>query len=67
MSAAQSLLDKLSGERDRWEVQTKELREELKTLSTHSLLAAAFLTYLGNAPEDVRKSTMQDWTEFLQV
>eukprot|EP00698_Gefionella_okellyi_P019038 TRINITY_DN5781_c1_g2_i1.p1 TRINITY_DN5781_c1_g2~~TRINITY_DN5781_c1_g2_i1.p1 ORF type:complete len:3148 (-),score=914.00 TRINITY_DN5781_c1_g2_i1:20-9082(-) len=64
---AQSLLDKLGGERDRWEKQTKELREELKTLPLNALFGAAFTTYLGNAPEDVRRSVVASWCEQLQL
>ena len=31
------------------------------------LLAAAFITYMSSAPEDVRHSCLKDWMQYLQL
>ena len=38
-----------------------ELNNELQTLPLRALLAAAFITYMSSAPEDVRQKALQDW------
>lgn len=67
LSAAQELLGKLSGERSRWEDQVKGLNENLRALPFHALLAAAFITYLGGFPEDIRTQVMKSWTEKMGI
>lgn len=42
-------------------LQLAELSEDLTQLPVNSLLAAAFITYLSFAPEDVRQSLMAEW------
>jgi len=44
-------------------LQLAELSEDLKQLPVNSLLAAAFITYLSFAPEDVCQSLMADWQD----
>jgi len=44
-------------------LQLAELSEDLKQLPVNSLLAAAFITYLSFAPEDVRQSLMAEWQD----
>jgi dynein heavy chain 2 len=44
-------------------LQLAELSEDLKQLPLNSLLAAAFITYLSFAPEDVRQSLMEEWQD----
>jgi hypothetical protein len=44
-------------------LQLTELSEDLKQLPVNSLLAAAFITYLSFAPEDVRQSLMAEWQD----
>ena len=63
--AAENLVGKLKGEHHRWTQQVDELSHEVEQLPTCSLLAAAFLTYLSNAPEDERQSKMAQWTEMV--
>jgi hypothetical protein len=44
-----------------------ELSEELKELPKRALLASAFITYLAQAPEDIRRNFMNSWSEALGV
>jgi dynein heavy chain 2 len=67
VQAASSLLGKLGGEKDRWDRQVRELRAEMGSLPVGALLAAACVTYLGNASEDVRASTVRMWSDMLKV
>ena len=61
LHSAQQLLGKLSGEKDRWEGQLKELQQSLDLMPKHSMLAAGFVTYLSSHPENVRESTIKNW------
>lgn len=61
LGAAQSLLGKLSGEQGRWKKQVEGLTEALTQLPSHSLLAAAFVAYLGDQPEDFRRRKLGEW------
>ena len=61
LQAAQSLLSKLSGEQQRWEVTVHNLSASLHSLTHHAMLAAAFITYLGGCDEDVRAEMMTTW------
>lgn len=40
-----------------------EIRDELATLPKRAQLAAAFITYLSAAPEDQRKTRLDEWTK----
>ncbi|RXG65468.1 Cytoplasmic dynein 2 heavy chain 1 [Armadillidium vulgare] len=62
MNSARNLVSKLDGEYTRWNEQVSELSQSLENLPNEAALAAAFITYLSNAPEDVRKVTMAHWT-----
>lgn len=44
-----------------------EFTQVLQQLPTGSLLAAAFITYLGGEPEDVRQATLTQWYADLKV
>lgn len=65
LQAAQSLLSKLGGERERWDKTVKDISKDLESLPSNSLLAAGFATYLGGSPEDIRRSMIEDWSEKL--
>ncbi|KAJ3360793.1 Cytoplasmic dynein 2 heavy chain 1 [Kappamyces sp. JEL0680] len=65
MNRAQGLLEKLSGEGERWEAQFQELDNYIVTLPRNALLAAAFVVYLGGESEDVRKSSIARWQSIL--
>lgn len=47
--------------------QVSELESGLKGLPREALLAAAFISYLSEAPEDVRKATLAHWGRLLKV
>lgn len=59
LDKAQHLLDQLGGERERWQQQERSLRQSIATLPIQMLLAAAFTTYLAQAPEDTRERVQQ--------
>lgn len=48
-------------------LQAGSLVRELKVLPLHTLLTAAFITYLPSKPEDARAASMQRWMSFLGV
>jgi len=61
LSKADSLMSKMSGERDRWQQQTREIQRDAELLSTYTTLAAAYCTYLGQFSEDYRAQANQSW------
>ncbi|KAJ8280434.1 hypothetical protein GJAV_G00054510 [Gymnothorax javanicus] len=61
IQAAEKLIHQLDGEHKRWNSQVTEMTEELDTLPKRAQLAAAFITYLSAAPEDQRKSSLEEW------
>ena len=67
LNAARNLVEKLSGERDRWQVQVGDLNKEMAAIPYNALLAAGFVTYLGGLPEDERSSLLQRWKELAGV
>ena len=63
IKAAQGLLGKLSGEGSRWNTNVQEIKKNMSLLPKTTLLAAAFVTYLGPETEDVRKAFCSSWME----
>ena len=63
IASAQLLLGKLEGEGKRWENQIKEINENLNSLPKNSLVSSAFVTYLGEHPEDIRHQMVKKWAE----
>lgn len=61
IAAAENLIGKLEGEHKRWSGQVRELAMELEQLPHRALLAAAFITYLSQAPEDERREKLAKW------
>ena len=59
LSSAQELLGKLSGEKKRWELQLRELKENLDQVPKYSMLSAGFTTYLSSYSEDIRDSLLK--------
>lgn len=47
--------------------QVGELAAELKELPKRALLAAGFVTYLAQAPEDLRRTSLTGWKDSLGV
>ena len=54
LGAAQELLEKLSGERKRWDQTMKQLSAATSALAGNALLSAGFLVYLADEAEAVR-------------
>ncbi|KAF5224389.1 Cytoplasmic dynein 2 heavy chain (DYNC2H1) [Trypanosoma cruzi] len=61
--SAHDLLVKLASEHDRWASQIRAIRADQHLLPKRCLLAAAFVMYLGNEAEDVRRRTLDGWKE----
>jgi dynein heavy chain 2 len=67
IAAAENLVGKLEGEYKRWSAQVGELTKELEQLPRRAVLAAGFITYLSQAPEDQRRSKLSDWVSSIGV
>ncbi|KAK2517344.1 Dync2h1 [Columba guinea] len=63
LKAAEMLINQLDREHQRWNMQVSEITDELATLPKRAQLAAAFITYLSAAPEDQRKTSLDEWTK----
>ncbi|XP_040400085.1 cytoplasmic dynein 2 heavy chain 1 isoform X2 [Cygnus olor] len=63
LKAAEVLINQLDREHKRWSTQVSEITHELSTLPKRAQLAAAFITYLSAAPEDQRKTRLDEWTK----
>ncbi|KAJ7398962.1 hypothetical protein BTVI_119896 [Pitangus sulphuratus] len=63
LKAAEELINQLDREHKRWNTQVTEITDELATLPKRAQLAAAFITYLSAAPEDQRKTSLDEWTK----
>ncbi|KAF1521633.1 Cytoplasmic dynein 2 heavy chain 1, partial [Eudyptes sclateri] len=63
LKAAEVLINQLDREHKRWSTQVSEITDELATLPKRAQLAAAFITYLSAAPEDQRKTSLDEWTK----
>ena len=48
-------------------LQVGELSKELQELPMRGLLAAAFITYLPSAPEDLRRERIKSWMETIGI
>ena len=63
LNAAQSLLEKLGGERGRWDETLQNLRGEMQSVAGHALLSAGFITYLANMVEAERSRLIASWVQ----
>ncbi|XP_010008233.1 PREDICTED: cytoplasmic dynein 2 heavy chain 1-like, partial [Nestor notabilis] len=63
LKAAEVLINQLDREHKRWSTQVSEITDELAMLPKRAQLAAAFITYLSAAPEDQRKTSLDEWTK----
>lgn len=64
---ASDLLSKLAGEKTRWSEQVKAIQRDVQLMPRRALAAAAFITYLGKEPEDVRRNVAAGWVERLKL
>ncbi|TPX45912.1 hypothetical protein SeLEV6574_g03556 [Synchytrium endobioticum] len=67
LEVATSLLTKLEIEERRWRMQVKNYKCELELLPRQSLIASAFVTYLGGASESVRDAMLKTWSNGLNL
>jgi len=63
LSKANNLMSKMSGEKVRWEAQVGEIQRNNEMLSTYTVLASAYCTYLGHYAEDLRMKAQLEWTQ----
>jgi dynein heavy chain 2 len=63
LQKANNMLQKMSGEKGRWQQQVQDIKRDAEQLTTYTVLASAYSTYLGHFPEDVRHKANKDWTE----
>ena len=62
LHAAESLLNQLSGENERWSKQIKVLEREMELVPNNSMISAAVMTYLGAQNETTREKYIKEWT-----
>lgn len=67
IQGSQELLEKLWGEGGRWEAQAKDIQVSISSLPRYTLLSAAFIIYLPNAPEGVRKEKISQWSQITKI
>ena len=67
IAAAENLVGKLEGEHKRWATQVQDLTSELEQLPMRALLAAGFITYLSQTPEDMRRNMLDQWMGHVHV
>ena len=61
LSSAQEMLDKLSGERTRWDTMMTELNGQIGAMAGSALLSAGFLVYLADETEQTRAQMLSEW------
>jgi dynein heavy chain 2 len=66
LESAQKLLLQLSGEKDRWETQVEEIKNNLLLLPIKSLLSGGYITYLGFENEKVREDKLTEWKQMVK-
>jgi dynein heavy chain 2 len=57
----------LESEFERWNKEVENMDTDLKKVPYFCLLGAAFITYLCNAPEDIRKKSLDRWMSMFGV
>jgi len=66
LEAAEGLLGKLGGEKERWQEQVNSLEHELKALPLNTVASAGFITYLPNLSERQREEMLGKWCAYMQ-
>ena len=61
LNSAQNLLQQLSGEKDRWEIQVQEIKNNILLLPFKSLLSAGYIIYTGKDDETDREKKLKEW------
>jgi len=65
MTAASTLINGLTGEKERWTLTSKQLKEQLGRLIGDTLLACGFLSYAGPFNQEYRAQLMGTWKSLL--
>ena len=65
MTAASTLINGLTGEKERWTMTSKQLKEQLGRLIGDTLLACGFLSYAGPFNQEYRLQLMGTWKGLL--
>jgi dynein heavy chain 2 len=66
LNSAQNLLLQLSGEKDRWEIQVKEIQNNVLMLPYKSLLSASYINYTGKDDERHREKKLIEWKQMIK-
>ncbi|GAM24388.1 hypothetical protein SAMD00019534_075630 [Acytostelium subglobosum LB1] len=61
-----ALIDNLSSERSRWELQSENFQTQMSTVVGDVVLASAFLAYIGFFDQHFRADLMQKWMHRLE-
>ncbi len=67
IEAADGLVAGLESEFHRWNEEVQSMEGDLEKVPFFCVLGAAFIVYLSNAPEDVRKKYMEKWKSMLGI
>ena len=67
IEAADGLVAGLESEFNRWNKEVENMEQDLKRVPYFCLLGAAFITYLSNAPEDIRKKSLERWQSMFNI
>jgi len=66
INKARNLLQKLSNEKSRWEIQQNDLIVQSQMLPFNSCISASFVTFLGYYNESIREKFTKLWKEILK-
>eukprot|EP00210_Caulerpa_lentillifera_P003221 g3076.t1 len=62
LKAAKTLFGKLMDERSRWKSQLQRLDQSVSLLWRHSILAAAYITFLASKTTSARSRALKEWS-----
>lgn len=66
MTSASTLINGLTGEKERWTVTSKNLKDQLGRLIGDTLLACGFISYSGPFNQEYRNQLMTAWKSLLK-
>ena len=66
MTSASTLINGLTGEKERWTITSKNLKEQLGRLIGDTLLACGFLSYAGPFNQEYRNQLLTAWKSLLK-
>jgi len=67
VNRSQQLIKNLGSERKRWEESSQGFKDQIGTLVGDTLIAGAFLSYIGFFDHYYRKSLHENWKEYLDL